>query len=91
MCPGHIPDPVQKEALSLQVSVVSITSEAEEWRAGWSLLCDFCHMIIAADGSVWLYVQLYFVTVYTDANKLTYTNINICKHTYMYTCALLAL
>lgn len=63
----------------------------EEWRAGWSLLDDLSHIIITADGSVWLYVQLYFVTVYTDANKFTYTNINICKHTYMHTCALLAL
>lgn len=63
----------------------------EEWRAGWSLLYDLSHIIIIADGSVWLYVQLYFVTVYTDANKFTYTNINICKHTYMHTCALLVL
>lgn len=37
-------------------------------------------LIITADGFVQLYIQLYFVTIYTDANKLTYANIRICKH-----------
>lgn len=37
-------------------------------------------LIITADGFVQLCIQLSFVTIHTDADKLTYADINICKH-----------